>query len=313
MLDQLGIIKVTHELPLRLNHVNCFVAETDSGWAVIDVGLHRQPTIDLWKKTLHNKTVSKIIITHYHPDHFGYAGALQKKTGAEVWMTKTDHETAKLAWQDEFIYSFNTYYEWSGVPKSLSQQMIENTGKFKSLTSPQPTIDHYLTEGSRFQLGHFEYEVIFTPGHSQGLITLFNKEKSVLLSTDHILPRITPNISYWFVGDLNPLKSYLDSLEKIKNLDASYVIPSHGEPFYNANNRIDEIVAHHEERLEFILDQLSHKITAFEMCQKLFPKQLTVHEMSFAIGETLAHLEYLRSLGQCKRETLQNIWYYERT
>src|SRR5699024_8303190 len=111
---------------------------------------------------------------------------------------------------------------------------------------------------------------------------------------------------YWFVGDLNPLKSYLDSLEKVKQLQVSYVIPSHGEPFYHANERIDEIIIHHDERLEFIVDQLSHKMTAFEMCQKLFPKQLTVHDMRFAIGETLAHLEYLRFLGKCERETLQN-------
>src|SRR5699024_11164936 len=143
--------KVTHELPLRLNHVNCFVAETDSDWAVIDTGLHRQRTINLWEETLQNKIVSKIIITHYHPDHFGYAGALQRKTRAKGWMTKADHETAKLAWQDKFIQSFNTYYEWSGVPKSLSKQMIENTEKFKKLTSPQPIINHYLSEGSTLQ------------------------------------------------------------------------------------------------------------------------------------------------------------------
>lgn len=312
MLSQLGITQVTHELPLRLDHVNCFIGETNSGWAVIDTGLHRQPTINLWEKTLHNKNVTKIIITHYHPDHFGYAGALQKKTGAKVLMTETDYETAKLAWKDEFIQSFHTYYKWSGVPESLSEQMIANTGKFKQLTSPQPIINDYLTEGSRLQFGRYEYEVIFTPGHSKGLITLFNKEKSVLISTDHILPKITPNISYWFVGDLNPLKSYLDSLEKVKKLDASYVIPSHGRPFYNANKRIDEIIAHHDERLEFILDQLTNKMTAYEVCQKLFPKQLTVHEMSFAIGETLAHLEYLRFLGKCNRETSKNLWYYKR-
>src|SRR5699024_4173760 len=107
--------------------------------------------------------------------------------------------------------------------------------------------------------------------------------------TDHILPRITPNISYWFVGDLNPLKSYLQSLQKVKQLDVNYVIPSHGNPFFNANKRIDEIIKHHDDRLEEIMLDLATEMTAYEVCRKLFPRQLTVHEWRFAIGETLAH------------------------
>ena len=76
--------------------------------------------------------------------------------------------------------------------------------------------------------GKYEYEVIFTPGHSDGLITLYNKENSVLFSTDHILPRISPNISYWFRGISNPLEAFFTSLKKIQKLDVEYVIPSHG-------------------------------------------------------------------------------------
>jgi len=312
LLKQLGIKRITHKLPFRLNHVNCFIGEGHSGWTIIDAGLNRSQTSQLWNKTLSDKEVSQIIITHYHPDHFGYAGSLQKKTKAKVYMTEIDHEAANLAWQDSFIDSFYTYYKWSGIPISLTEQMIENNKTFMPLTSPKPQVDTYLVEGDIVKFGHYEYEIIFTPGHSTGLICLYNKEKNVLLSTDHILPKITPNISYWFVGDLNPLKTYLQSLEKVKKLHANYVIPSHGDPFYNANKRIDEIIAHHEERLDRIVADLQMEMSAYDVCQKLFPRELTVHEWRFAIGETLAHLEYLHQRGECQRKTVDDTWIYYR-
>src|SRR5699024_11833829 len=133
----------------------------------------------------------------------------------------------------------------------------------------------------------------------------------VLISTDHILPRITPNISYWFYGDDNPLNTYLNSLNKIKALDAEYVIPSHGKPFYNANKRIDEIIVHHEDRLNETLGKINGYHTVHRICDQLFNFELTIHETRFAIGETIAHLEYLYQKGEIHREKVNGIWHYE--
>src|SRR5699024_7910323 len=105
--------------------------------------------------------------------------------------------------------------------------------KFVPYVSPLLSVDHYFNEGDMIYLSDNVYEVIFTPGHSDGLICLYNKENNVLFSTDHILPKITPNISYWFYGKQNPLGDYEKSLQKIKKLNAEFVIPSHGKPFYH--------------------------------------------------------------------------------
>ena len=83
MLEEYGIQLVKIDLPFRLNHVNCFLAEGENGFQVIDTGLHNKSTAERWEKELDGKTVTNIIITHYHPDHFGYAGGLQKKTAAK--------------------------------------------------------------------------------------------------------------------------------------------------------------------------------------------------------------------------------------
>jgi len=303
---------MTLDLPFRLNHVNCFIAEGVDGWIVIDTGLHQEETVKRWKDQLADKTVSNIIISHYHTDHYGYAGGLQKQTGARVSMTKTDASMATQAWEENFVNRFHQFFNQAGLPKNMSEKIVNHTKSFVPVVTPSPAINYYLQEGERFQFGHYEYEFIFTPGHSSGLVCFYNDEKQVLLSTDHILPKITPNISFTFAEDENPLNTYLQSLKKVKKLQAYFVIPSHGDPFYEANSRIDEIIAHHHERLEETLDILNREKTAYDVCQKLFPKELTIHEIRFALGETLAHLEYLKIKGECKRELIDGQWWYVR-
>lgn len=305
------LYQVTLNLPFRLNHVNCFMAEGEDGWKIIDTGLHDRETVARWNEELDQKKVNEIIITHYHPDHFGFAGGMQEKTGAPLSMTKIDADAGMNAWQKEFLSSLTDNYKKAGIPDEISKKMTENTEGFVESVTPYPHVDHYLTEGEIIPIGKYEYEVIHTPGHSDGLVCFYNKERNMLLSTDHILPKITPNISYWFHGNPNPLNSYFHSLKKIKKLDADLVVPSHGKPFYGANYRIDKIIEHHEERLHASLEAITGGSTIYAACEKLFQKELNVHETRFAIGETLAHLEYLRHNGDCKREMRNGMyWYY---
>lgn len=308
--ESLGIDTIRLDLPFRLNHVNCFLTENDHGWTVIDTGLHNSTTAQQWENRLEGKTVSDIIITHYHPDHFGYAGELQRKTGAKVWMSEIDAKAGHLAWEPKSIAAIRQSYTTSGVPIDLAEKMTKNTEEFIPRVTPYPIVNQYLKEGETLLFGGHVYEVIHTPGHSDGLVCFYNRKKNVLLSTDHVLPHITPNISYWFHGDPNPLKSYLNSLMKIRHLDVDYVIPSHGQPFHGANERIDNIIQHHKKRLDKTHDAMKGSMTVYHVCQKLFNKSLTIHELRFAVGETIAHLEYLRSSNECKREVHQGIWYY---
>ncbi|WP_449355415.1 MBL fold metallo-hydrolase [Virgibacillus natechei] len=311
MLEKYGLKLIKLDLPFRLNHVNCFLAEGEDGWKVIDAGLHNTPTVKRWEQELAGKKVTDILVTHYHPDHFGYVGGLQELTGARVSMTKVDADAGLAQWQKNSINQLEDNYALAGIPNKIATQMTSNTSDFIPLVKPYPKVDHYFQEGEMIPIGKYEYEVIFTPGHADGMVNFYNKETNTLLSTDHILPKITPNISYWFHGEPNPLKNYLDSLDKIRKRDADFVIPSHGEPFYGANERIDEIKSHHDDRLAQTLESISGGATVHEACEKLFKKELTIHETRFAIGETLAHLEYLRYEGECRREIRDGVyWYY---
>jgi glyoxylase-like metal-dependent hydrolase (beta-lactamase superfamily II) len=310
LLPEIGVTQVTIPLPFRLNHVNCFLAEGPQGWTIIDAGLNTDVSRDIWKPIIEKHDVKDIILTHYHPDHFGYAGTLQQLTNAAVWMTEVDEQAGLTYWEPESLEIVNENYDTCGLPGHLSKELTTDEESFNAKIKPYPQVQHYLTEGMKIQFGKLEYEVIFTPGHSDGLISLFNKEKSILFSTDHILPRISPNISYWFRGIKNPLKAFFMSLEKIKLLDADIVIPSHGQPFRNANKRVEELLAHHQERLEKAYESIKQPATIFEVNQQLF-KKLTIHETRFAIGETIAHLEYLYQDNQCKKVLENGTWYYE--
>jgi len=311
MLESLEVSCVTIDLPFRLNHVNCFIAKGENGWTIIDSGLHNPAAETRWKPLLANHEITEIIITHYHPDHYGFAGRLQDLTGAKVSMTETDKQTALRIWGEGFSQSLRENYYKCGIPKDVADAMAENEAGFIPRVTPHPRVDRYLQEGDKILFGKYEYEVLEAPGHSDGLICLYNREKRVLFSTDHILPKITPNISYHFHGDKNPLEAFLESLQKFKRLEAEYVIPSHGKPFINANERIDEIIDHHNERLSKLVDIIRFPSTVYDGCQKLFGRNFTTHEMRFAIGETIAHLEYLVNKRVCKKEEINGIYIYK--
>lgn len=315
LLEELGLTLVTHRLPFRLNHVNCLLAENEDGTVkIIDAGLNDALTRRRWNAEIGGRTVSEIVITHYHPDHFGYAGGLQKLTKARLRMTATDFSFGTNVWQNDFIETIRARYALCGIPSQLARKMTENTASFVSRVTPYPEDFTDLKEGDLIQLGGWNYEVIETPGHADGLVCFYNRDKKVLLSTDHLLPHITPNISYWFHGDPDPLASYLSSLAKIKQMEIEYCIPSHGRPFTAVAERIQEIEEHHERRLDKTLAIVNKHCgnTVFDICVHLFRDDLTVHEMRFAIGETIAHLEYLCNRGELKKEQRNGCWHYER-
>lgn len=310
MLEELGIEQVTIPLPFRLNHVNCFIAEGENGPLIIDTGLNDAAAKSVWDDVLRTRDLTDIIITHVHPDHCGYAGRLQQRTNASISMSAIDTDAYHTIWSETALPSLERDYKAAAVPEQIAKDIIELTTQFVPFVTPEPKVNHFLRDGEHIQIGKEQYEIIATPGHSEGLVVFYNRDRGVLLSTDHILPKITPNISYWFYGEANPLQSYENSLQTIKKLDAEYVIPSHGVPFYDANKRIDEIWAHHLERFDWTLAAIQDGATVFDVCDALFPFELNTHDYQFAIGEAIAHLEYLRAQGECKREMQAGKWIY---
>lgn len=306
-MEKYGIYQVTIPLPFRLNHVHCYLTRQEKGWTILDAGLNRPETEKTWQEAFehHNikpqTDIDKVILTHYHPDHLGFSSGLQEWTQAPVFMSEKGQFLAQTIWQPSSYEKLYKFFHNHGVPRQLVNQMSDYDKGFQSFIRPPVQFDT-IEEGQKVQLGELTYEAILTGGHAEGHLCFYSQEEKVFLGGDHILRRITPNISYYGYGEKNPLQVYIDSLKKLQTLDISIVIPGHGPVFHDAQERILEILHHHEERLEIVLDHVGGERTAYQVCQSLFHRELTLHEQRFAMGETLAHLYYLVAKGEINKK-----------
>lgn len=318
-LNELNIIPHRIPLPFRLNHVNCFLAKGEEGWTIIDAGLGYQITRDSWEEVFntHNikpEDVKTILLTHFHPDHYGFCGSLQAWTGAQVLMSEAGYQASQEAWAPEQFEKQKANFTLCGVPPHLVEDIYASSYQFYDWVRPHITSQRFVQEGDYFNFAGLSFETVHTSGHAEGHICLYNKEKKILFAGDQVLPKITPNISYLFSGDPNPLQSFIHSLEKLKKLDIEFAIPSHGTPFTNVHERIEELIKHHQLRLEELLDIISNasNSNAYGITLKLFRPELNTHDLRFAIGETMSHLQYLIHQGEIAQENVNGVTHYFR-
>ncbi|GAH19644.1 unnamed protein product, partial [marine sediment metagenome] len=169
---------------------------------------------------------------------------------------------------------------------------------------------HILKEGDTISIGDYLFKCIETPGHTRGHMCLYEPNKKILMSGDHILIDITPNISLWS-DDEDPLKEYLSSLDKVYNLDIKLVLPGHRSAFENCKERIEELKHHHQTRANEVLSILEKGTqNAYQVASHMtwdmsyeFWEQFPPSQKWFAFGEAVAHLKYLEEKGKVQKET----------
>jgi glyoxylase-like metal-dependent hydrolase (beta-lactamase superfamily II) len=318
--EQLGIYKVKLPLPFRLNHVNCHAIKGTDGWWLIDAGLSREATIEGWlqffaEHAIKPADIKGIYITHFHPDHYGCSGWLQNYSGAPVYIGEIDADRVDRYWKNEdyILGALGNLFRVNGMPEDVLKQVVDSVANLILYTSPHAKLTT-LQAGQVVKLGDFEYEVILTPGHTDGHICFYNKDYGVLLAGDHLLPEISSNISLWPQPDanINPLNNFLLALNSIRNLNCKLALPAHGKPFSNIEERISQLEAHHQTRLELIKDCILGGATAYQVCQQVFRQDLSVHELRFAMAETLAHLVYSTFKGELDVVATDGIYMYKR-
>jgi glyoxylase-like metal-dependent hydrolase (beta-lactamase superfamily II) len=306
--------------------VNAYAIRASEGLRLVDCGWDTPAAYQALQAELHalGSTIGdirEILVTHIHPDHFGLAERLARQSGARVLMHRKEAVYVGARYGDvrDLITAMEEWLRIHGVPAPELEIMAEGSlGMIERVGTRKP--DTLLDGGERLQWAQYDFEVIWTPGHSAGLICLHDREAGILISSDHVLRRISPHVGLHTQSTGNPLKDYLDSLQRVRNLPVTRVLPGHGSPFQDLAGRVDELIAHHEERLAAIAVQLAHNPqTAYAVAAQLSWRgaeegweRLEPFQRRMALTETIAHLEYLHEEGRVVRETSDGLMRYSK-
>ena len=320
-----GVRWLRMALPFQLNHINLWLLRDAldgpdgpiQGWTIVDCGISNDATRAAWEQIFANELdglpVLRVIVTHMHPDHIGLAHWLTERwtdahRACRLWISATDYQTARLA------SSATTTFGGEGTARFMASHGLtdpESQAKIKARTNyysgmvPQlPASYRRLLAGDSLQIGGRAWTCHVGYGHAPEHMSLHCPELGTLISGDMVLPRISTNVSvHELEPESNPLALYLDSIRRMKALPAdTLVLPSHGRPFRGLHTRVDQLVAHHDERFAEVLAACAEVPQhAAGLLMLLFKRKLDLHQTTFAMGESVAHLHALWLSGQLVR------------
>ena len=325
-----GIYRLKIPMPERdilLGYVNVYLLQGDNGYFLIDTGWNIEEAFDSLKSQLAEigidfKDISQIVVTHIHSDHYGLAGRLKELSGAKIALHHLEKNLIDSRYinMDALLHQVAQWLHTNGVPdNSLSELQTASVGAARFVTPAMPDVT--LSGGETLSNGSFSLKVLWTGGHSPGHICLYEPSQKILISGDHILPTITPNVGLHPQSGDNPLGDYINSLNTVKLLDVNLILPGHENPFNGLQSRIEELIQHHNQRNSEILEAIKAKPkTAYQIATEItwvpnIPdvgwQELGPLDKRLAVLETAAHLASMRVDGKTSKFTRDGVIYYQ--
>ena len=311
-------------LPFLLGHINVWLLRDGDGWAIVDTGIFTATTRKVWenvfKRILDNAPITRVFVTHLHPDHVGCAGWLCERFDVELSMSRDEYLLCRLLVSDTGMPApeeGQRFYRSAGFSEDYMFRYIEMFGTFGRLVAPLPQSYHRLVEGPVFNIGDREWQVITGHGHSPEHACLYCPEQNVLISGDQILPTISSNVSVFPTEpSANPLAGWFESLHRLQDVlpDDVLVLPAHGKPFRGVKSRLDTLIDEHESGLEKLRELCREPQRAVDVFPALFKSKITDSNLMMATGEAIAHLNYLFYAGELEINKEENgiRWYRSR-
>ncbi len=302
-----GVLWLRMPLPFRLNHINIFLIDDGDGWAVLDTGIANQATREIWEALvagpLAGRKLTRLIVTHFHPDHIGLAGWLGERFGLPLLTTQTTFlQCLSISLSPGALDAqvYRDFYIRRGLKSEITDVVLTQGHTYLKMVVPLPPVFERIADGDRLKIGGRDFEVVTGEGHAPEQAMLYCAEDKLLFAADQAIEKISPNVSVWAIdphGD--PLGLYLRSLGDLKSRVAEdvLVLAAHHRPFFGLHERVDELTAHHAHRCDAIYRAAREPKSAAELLPAIFPYPLDPHEMSFAFSEVLAHVNYMLRRG----------------
>jgi glyoxylase-like metal-dependent hydrolase (beta-lactamase superfamily II) len=309
-----GVRWVRMTLPFALDHINLWLLrdrDEDTGregWAIVDCGITNDTTRDAWTRIfeqhLDGLPVLRVIVTHMHPDHVGLAHWLTERWNCRLWISATDWNAARMASKATTGFGGETaalFFREHGLLDAASLDRVRARSNYYASMVPEvPRSFRRLLDAQVLRIGEHEWRCIAGYGHAPEHISLYCERLALMIAGDMVLPRISTNISVIDIEpEADPLPLYLRSLQELKALpEDTLVLPAHGRPFRGLHTRIDQLARHHDDRLAETLEACTAAPTsAAELLPVLFKRKLDLHQTTFAMGESIAHLHALAGKG----------------
>jgi glyoxylase-like metal-dependent hydrolase (beta-lactamase superfamily II) len=311
-----GVRWIRMALPFALDHINLWLLRDEidgrAGWSVVDCCITRDEAKAQWEQIfasqLEGLPILRVIVTHMHPDHIGLAHWLCERWNAPLWISATDYNAARLGLQSTTGFGGEgaaRFFAAHGLTDPDSVEKIRGRANYyPSMVPAVPRSFHRMMEGDTLRIGGRGWECISGYGHAPEHIALYCADTHTLISGDMMLPRISTNVSVYDVEpESNPLKQFLDSIDKFRRLpEDTLTLPSHGKPFTGLHTRIGQLHDHHRDRLAELQEACAQAPrSAADVLPLLFKRKLDLHQTTFAMGESVAHLHMLWFAGKLRR------------
>jgi glyoxylase-like metal-dependent hydrolase (beta-lactamase superfamily II) len=316
-----GVRWVRMSLPFALDHINLWLLrdriDGKEGWTIVDCGIANDATRNAWEQVfaspeLQGLPVLRVIVTHLHPDHIGLSSWLTERWSTpdhecRLWISGTDYNGARMSSNPAAKATVLTpvFAKSHGITDTAALDMIKTRGgHYATMVPGVPERFRRMVDGDVIRIGSHDWKCHVGYGHAPEHISLHSPELGVLISGDMVLPRISTNVGvHENEPEGDPLRRYLDSVERMRALPAdSLVLPSHGKPFRGLHTRIDQLQDHHKERLADVMKACAEAPqSAADLLTVLFRRKLDLHQTTFAMGESIAHLHALWHEGKLTR------------
>jgi glyoxylase-like metal-dependent hydrolase (beta-lactamase superfamily II) len=310
-------------VPGSLKHINVWALDDGDGLALVDTGLDIPPSREAWEALfagpLAGRTITRIICTHFHPDHIGLAGWLAERFGVRLWMTRDEWLFARMLTADIRDAPPSEAIAWwrsaGWSEERIEAETKKGWGRFSSLVSPVPVAFIRIRDGDVLQIGKRQWKVVVGNGHCPEhacLVDPGSGSGGLMIAGDQVLPRITSNVSLSLSEpEADPLGDWLASIAKLKQLpDTLLVLPSHGEPFTGLHARLDALDHGHRDRLDALAVHLQEPKRSVDCFSILFGRAIDDSIIGLATGEAMAHLRRLEVEGRAVREVRDGVHWY---